>query len=276
MQLTSKLQKMIESPRYMRVIMYLIILNSIFLGFKSYDAIMLHYGFILDVLDDVLIFVFVCELMMYIYVFGYRRCFTDPWYIFDFIVIGIAFVPVVISVLSIFFHITDIPDLTHFSALRAMRVIRILRLVSIFPEQRKVIQGLLTAIPGIISIGTLLLILLYVSALIATNLYGDDFPSYFGTLQASLFSLFQIMSTEGWPDIARSVIAVHPSAWIFFISFILIATFIVLNLVIGVIVEAMTRDTEKAELAELVNHLNKISEKLDFMEDQISSLEKKK
>ena len=101
-------------------------------------------------------------------------------------------------------------------------------------------MALLHAIPGIASIGILILIIFYVFAVVATGLYGESFPDWFGSLGRSMFTLFQIMTLESWSmGIVRPVMQVFPFAWIFFVLFILVATFTMLNLFIGVIVETM-------------------------------------
>lgn len=274
--MVSKLHKMIEKPMFMQVIMYLIIINSAILGLKSYPGLMAEYGYFLDVIDDVMIAIFVCELLLYLFVFGFKRCFSDPWYLFDFCVITVTLIPFVAYILSSFFHISEIPDLGHFSALRAMRVLRILRLISIFPNLRKVIQGLITSIPGITSIGTILMIMLYVSALMATNIFGQDFPKWFGTLQDSLFTLFQIMTSEGWPDIARPVMEIYPYAWVFFILYMLVATFVILNLFIGVIVDAMSQEEAQADEAVNIDYFEQITKKLDSLERKIEKINRSK
>lgn len=271
--MSSKLQKIVESPYFIQTIMGLIILNSLVLGLKSYPSLMERYGFILDVLDDVLITIFVCELILYLLVYGPKQCFTDPWYVFDFVVITIVILPAIFYILSNFFHIPDLPDLGHFSALRAMRVLRVLRLVTAFPNLRKVVQGVINAIPGIGSIGTLLMIVMYVFALIGTNQYGEEFPNYFGTLQDTLFTLFQVMTAESWASaIARPILEIHPYSWIFFVMFILSTTFIILNLFIAIIVGVMQKDTEYQEgeeekfesLEDIKIMLRKIQKKLDI------------
>lgn len=268
----TKLKSTVEKPLFLQVITGVIILNAIILGMKSYPSMMLKYGYILDVLDDVMIAIFVCELMVYLVVYGAHKCFTDPWYLFDFAVISIALIPMVAYILSHFLHVSEIPDLGHFSALRAMRVLRVLRLVTVFPNLRKVVQGLIAAIPGIGSIAMLMAVALYVFALISTNMYRDAMPEYFGSIQSSLFSLFQIMTAESWASaIARPLMEFHPYSWIFFVAFMLVTSFIVLNLFIAVIVDVMQKDVDYQEseedkmfsLHEIKAMLKEINEKLD-------------
>jgi voltage-gated sodium channel len=129
--------------------------------------------------------------------------------------------------------------------LRALRVLRVLRVLTIVPSMRRVVGGLLAAIPGLSSIAMVLALIFYVFAVITTNLFGADFPDWFGTLGRSLYTLFQVMTLESWSmGIVRPVMEVYPYAWAFFVPFILIATFTMLNLFIGIIVSAMQSFTD--------------------------------
>lgn len=228
-----RLVSIVESPWFVHGIMTLIILNAITFGLETYPSVMSTLAPVLEPLDHIILWVFVLELAMRFGAYG-RQFFRDPWSIFDLVIVGVAFVP----------------SAGAMSTLRAARVLRALRLISVFPRLRVVAQGLLSAIPGIGSIGAILVTILYVFAVIATKLFGEQYPEWFGTLHASLFSLFQIMTLEGWPDIVRTVLQTDPWAWVFFITYILIATFTVLNLFIAVIVDAMTRANEAEEKAE--------------------------
>lgn len=203
----------------------LIILNTIVFGMETYPAIMNAYGDLLTSVDRWLLYVFILEIILRL--FAYRLdFFKDPWSVFDFCVVGIAIIPAQDA----------------FSALRAARALRALRLISVFPKLRKVIEGLVMAIPGICAIAGVMAIIICVFALIASKLYGPSFPEWFGNMHLSIFSLFQIMTLEGWPDIVRTVMKEEPFAWIFFVTYILIATFSVLNLFIAVVVDAMQRN----------------------------------
>jgi voltage-gated sodium channel len=169
-----------------------------------------------------------------LYAFGWRY-FRDSWNVFDFIIVGISLIPAT----------------GPFSVLRALRVLRVLRLISAVPAMRRVVSGLLAAVPGMASIGALLGLVIYVAAVMATKLFGTISPEYFGDLGTTLFTLFQTMTGEAWPDIAREVMAAAPFAWIFFVIYILISSFAVLNLFIAVIVSGMektvTNDLVQAE-----------------------------
>lgn len=226
----TRLKTLVEAPWFTRSIMALIIINAMILGMETYPGIMAEYGAALKAIDYVILWIFVIELGLRLAAHG-LRFFRDPWSLFDMAVVAIAFMPANEA----------------FGVLRAVRVLRVLRLISIFPRLRRVIEGLITAIPGIGSIGAILVIIFYVFSVMATKLFGATYPEFFGTLQASLFSLFQIMTLEGWPDIVRQVKESHPWAPAFFIPYILIATFTVLNLFIAVIVDAMQREHQAEE-----------------------------
>jgi voltage-gated sodium channel len=144
-------------------------------------------------------------------------------------------------------------------------------LISMFPKLRGVIEGLVMAIPGICAIAGVMTIIICVFGLIASKLYGDSYAEWFGNFHLSVFTLFQIMTLEGWPDIVRTVMQEKPFAWIFFVTYILIATFSVLNLFIAVVVDAMQRnnseDTDKHEEKTVL-----INQKLDFIIEKINKL----
>ena len=176
------------------------------------------------VLDHVILGIFIIELVLLIIARG-TDFFKDPWSVFDFVVIAIAVVPATESL----------------SVLRALRVLRVLRLINKVESMRKVVGGLLSCLPSLASVVSLILIIFYVSAVIATNLFGQAFPELFGGMGNTAFTLFQVMTLESWSDgIARPVMEKFPYAWIFFILFILIATFVIVNLFIAVIVDSLT------------------------------------
>ena len=225
-----RLAALAEDSRFQRAIIVLIVVNAITLGLETSPAIMASAGPALVVLDHVVLAIFVAELAIRIGAYG-RSFFRDPWSIFDFVVVGLALAP----------------STENFSVLRALRVLRVLRLVTAVPQMRRVVGGLLSALPGLGSVVAILALIFYVAAVMATQLFGHDFPQWFGTLWKSLYSLFQIMTLESWSmGIVRPVMEVHPHAWAFFVPFILIATFTMLNLFIAVVVNAMQsyRDME--------------------------------
>jgi voltage-gated sodium channel len=230
------LRKIVEDPRTDRIIMGLIVFNAITLGIETSHTAMDRWGTLLNIIDRIVIAVFVAELVARMIV-QRGAFFRDGWNIFDFVVVGIALAPATEA----------------FSVLRALRILRILRLITAVPTLRRVVSGLIASLPGMGAIALLIGLVYYVCAVLAVNLYGDEFPDIFGTLARSLFTLFTIMTLEGWVDgVVRPIMAKHPYAWLFFIPFIIATTFTVLNLFIGVIVSAMQEEVAAAQRAELM------------------------
>ncbi|HNQ75413.1 MAG TPA: ion transporter, partial [Pseudothauera hydrothermalis] len=189
--------------------------------------------------DRAALIVFVVEIAMklIVYRFGFFR---SGWNVFDFTIVAITLAPVGEG----------------FAVLRSLRILRALRLVSVIPSMRKVVSALLRAIPGMGSVVTLLLLVFYVAAVMTTKLFGSDFPEWFGSIGASFYTLFQVMTLESWSmGIARPVMEAHPFAWVFFVAFILLTTFAVLNLFIAIVVDAMSEveHEEQAKTRDLVD-----------------------
>jgi len=196
-------------------------------------------GPLLLVLDSIFLTIFVFEIALRLMAHG-ARFWRDPWSIFDFLVVAVALVPATESL----------------SGLRALRILRVLRLISAVPSMRRVVSGLFRAIPGMGAVVMLLSLIFYVFSVMATMLYGDNFPQYFGTIGESAYSLFQIMTLESWSEsIVRPVLDEHPMAWLFFIPFILMTSFAVLNLFIGIIVDSMQEQArERLEAMQEQSH----------------------
>lgn len=227
----------IEDPKTERVIAVLIVLNAIVLGLETSPDLMARYGVILEALDHTLLAIFAFEVVTRLVVTG-RNFFRDPWNVFDFIVITLSLMP----------------QTGPLSVLRALRVLRVLRLVSAVPTLRRVVAGLIGSLPGIGAIALLLSLVYYVFAVMATNLFGPDFPQEFGSLSRSAYALFVVMTLEGWADLANRVMEKHPYAWMFFIPYILTTTFTVLNLFIAIIVNAMQTEAEATRSLEVAEH----------------------
>lgn len=206
-----------------RLLITLIVVNAGILGLETNPEIMGMIGTELIMIDHAILWIFIAEIVLLIAARGWRF-FKDPWCIFDFLVVAIALVPATGSL----------------SVLRALRVLRILRLINKIESMRRVVSALLGSLPGLGSVFGLVLIVFYVSGVIATNMYAREFPERFGSLGMSFYTLFQVMTLEGWSEeIARPIMAIYPSAWIFFLIFIFISTFIVVNLFVAVIVDSI-------------------------------------
>lgn len=218
-----RLRRIVEADITRNGIIALIIVNAVIIGLETSASAMETFGFWLKLLDSLALSIFVLELLAKLFVYR-LQFFKDPWNIFDFIIVGIAL----------------LPTSDGLSVLRALRILRALRLVSTVPKMRTVVQALLGAVPAMGSVIGLLGLIFYIAAVMATKLFGGAFDEWFGTLGRSFYSLFQIMTLESWSmGIVRPVMETHPLAWIFFVPFILITSFAVLNLFIAIIVNSM-------------------------------------
>jgi len=227
----NKIKEIIESSMFQNFIMSVIIINGIFMGLETSKDYVAEYGIIFELFDKIVITIFTIEIILRIYIHK-LSFFKDGWSLFDFSIVAIAF----------------FPSGGSFEVLRILRVLRLLRLVTVMPQMRKIVMALVGVMPGMGAIAGLLMLLFYVFAIMATNLYADTFPQWFGSLSASVYTLFQIMTLESWSmGIVRPVMEVHPYAWVFFVPYILIATFIMINLIIAVVVDAMSDLTKKEE-----------------------------
>lgn len=228
------LRRALESSRVTFIVSSVIVLNAVVLGLETSPGLPDDVRRGLERLDQLCLAFFVIEIVLRLFAFR-GAFFRDPWSMFDAVVIGLALVP----------------SSGPLAVLRTLRVLRVLRLLSVAPTMRRVVGGLLAAIPGLISILGIMAILFYVGAVIATGLFGASFPDWFGNLGRSAYTLFQVMTLESWSmGIVRPVMEVYPYAWAFFIPFILIATFTMLNLFIAVIVSAVQRVQEHTMAAQ--------------------------
>ena len=239
------------------VVIALILINAVLLGMETSARIMASWGKLITTLDHAILTVFVVEIASLLFARSWRF-FKDPWSVFDFVVVGIAL----------------IPASGPFAVLRSLRVLRVLRLISKIPSIRKVVGALLGALPGMASVFGLVMILFYVNAVIATKLFGQDFPELFGNLGLTFFTLFQVMTLEAWAGgVARPVMEIYPYAWIFFILFILTATFTVLNLFVAVIVNSLNAIHGQEESSK-GNDMQTMRNELELMRREVSELRK--
>jgi voltage-gated sodium channel len=254
--LRARIAEWVETPRFRYTVLGVIGVNSVTLGLETSPTVMAAAGDQLHMLDNAILAIFVVELALRIFGHG-PRFFRDPWGLFDFTIVAIALAPASEA----------------FSVLRALRILRALRLISGVPRLRRVVGALLGAVPGIGAVAGLLLLIFYVFSVIGTKLYGQSFPQWFGTVGESMYSLFQIMTLESWSmGIVRPVMEVHPSAWAFFVPFIIVSSFTVLNLFIAIIVDSM-QTMHEAERAETVEEVTGEVAKVVYAEGDVLAAE---
>jgi len=242
-----KLGLFVESRLAQNWITALIVLNAATLGLETEKGFIQGYEKILSIIDSLILAIFTIEILIKLL---YRRFsfFKNGWNIFDFVIIGIAL----------------IPSSGPLSVLRTLRIFRAMRLLSVVPSMRKVTQALFVAIPGILSVGSIIILIFYVSAVLSTNFFGNEFEQWFGNIGRSMFTLFQIMTLESWSmGIVRPIMDSFSLAWAFFVPFILVTSFAVLNLFIGIIVDAMQTQSLK----------NNVNDKIELGEVSVQSKE---
>jgi len=245
-----RLATFLDAPRTRNTITAVILFNAVILGLETIDPVMRIAGGLIATLDRLCLAFFALEISAKLY--AHRlQFFRSGWNVFDFVIVAIALIPAGQT----------------FGVLRALRILRLLRVVSVTPNLRRVVEGLLTALPGMGSVFALMALIFYVASVMATKLFGESFPDWFGTLGASAYSLFQIMTLESWSmGIVRPVMDVHPQAWMFFVPFILITTFAVMNLVVGLIVNSMQDAHAEETNAATEDYRHEVVARLDAIE----------
>ena len=226
-QIIQKLSKLIESNTFTFGITALILVNAITLGLATDQFITARYGELLQWIDRIILVLFSIELLIKFYVYRFRF-FRSGWNLFDLAIVVIAWAPTGGAL----------------TVLRALRILRILRLISVVPQLRRVVSAIGHSIPGMVSVVGVLGLIFYVASVLATKLFGThpdpNMQEWFGSIGASAYTLFQIMTLESWSmGVVRPTMELFPWAWIFFIPFIIITSFAVLNFFIGIIVDSM-------------------------------------
>ena len=256
---------MVESRAFSATITAVIIINAITLGLETSPRAMAAIGSWLHAIDTIALWIFTLELGLKLTAWR-TRFFRDGWNLFDLAIVAIAWLPAAGPL----------------AVLRALRIMRILRLLSIVPQMRTVVGALFRALPGMGSIVAVLLLVYYVSAVMATKLFAAAFPELFGSIGASMFSLFQIMTLESWSmGIVRPVMEVYPHAWLFFVPFIVVTSFTVLNLFIALIVNSMqtlqsrSQETLRAEAVVAHDEREALARQLDALTTEVVALRRR-
>jgi voltage-gated sodium channel len=250
----NKVAAFLDQAWFTNFIIGVILFNAVLLGLETSDPVMASAGPLILFLDSVCLAIFVVEIGLKLFAHGWRF-FRNGWNLFDFFIVGIALVPAAQG----------------FSVLRALRILRVLRVISATPRLRRVVEGFITALPGMGSVFLLMALIFYIGAVMATKLFGDAFPQWFGDLGRSGYSLFQIMTLESWSmGIVRPVMDIYPYAWAFFVPFIMVTTFAVVNLLVGLIVNSMqdahaeeSNEKTDAYRDEVLNRLEAIEKRLN-------------
>lgn len=247
-----KAKNIVQSNKFNVFIIFVIIFNAVILGVDTMKLPQ-DMQLIVGMSDDICLYIFIVELTLKIYVYR-LDFFKNGWNVFDFIIVA----------LSLF------PSGGNLAIFRAFRIIRVLRLLSAIPKMKMVASALINSLSGMFGVGVLLAIFFYIYAVISTKLFGESFPEYFGNMGKSLYSLFQIMTLESWSNgIVRPILKLYPYAWIVFVSFILIVSFVVLNMAIGIVVDSIN-EVQEEESTKVQD--KKMNENFQKLQDEIKEL----
>ena len=256
--MTTKLKKYLDSPIVKNGIILVILFNALLLGLETSRTVMAQLGALIKILDSLCLSIFVIELTVKL--LAYRSSFfKNGWNLFDFVIVAVSLAP----------------DGQSLSVLRALRIFRVLRVVSAAPRLRRVVEGFVTALPGMASVFLLMGIIFYIGAVITTKLFGVAFPEWFGSLARSAYSLFQIMTLESWSmGIVRPVMGEFSYAWAFFIPFIMVTTFAVVNLLVGLIVNSMQDAHQDEENQRTDAYRDEVMQRLQAIEERLERVQR--
>lgn len=236
-----------DSGRFQVFIAAVIVFNALVLGLETYDGLNDEYGGLLSALNDACLGIFVAEITIRIAAYGSRPqdFFREGWNVFDFVVIGAVFVPGLRE---------------NATLLRVIRLLRVVRLVSVLPDLRVLIRGMLKALPPIGSMGVLAFLLIYVYGMVGWIMFGDEIPEQWGDIGQAMLTLFTVLTLEGWNDVLREGMEVHPWSWVYFVSFVLIASLLLINILIAVIINATEDAREVQHREDLDQRIREASE----------------
>ena len=253
----ARMAEFLEGPKFSNFIMGVIVVNAITLGLETSETAVSVAGGLIDLIDQICLTIFVIEIIAKLIAVR-LNFFKSGWNIFDFVIVGIALAP----------------GTEGLSVLRALRILRVLRVISVAPSLRRVVEGFVTALPGMGSVFVLMAMIFYIGAVMATKLFGAAFPEWFGTLGLSGYSLFQIMTLESWSmGIVRPVMKEFPYAWAFFVPFIMVTTFAVVNLLVGLIVNSMQDAHSEESNAATDEYRDLVIKRLDEIEAKLDKRE---
>lgn len=251
----SRINAFVDSTRFQNAIFAVIVFNAIILGLETSQLVMSYVGSLIHLLDNICLAIFVFEIALKLFA---RRLefFRNGWAVFDLVIVGVALVP----------------GSSGFSVLRALRILRVLRVISVAPRLRRVVEGFITALPGMASVFLLMTLIFYIGSVMATKLFASEFPQWFGNLGLSAYSLFQIMTLESWSmGIVRPVMEVYPLAWAFFVPFIMVTTFAVVNLLVGLIVNSMQDAHHEEDVAKTDTYRDEVLTRLEAIEAKLDA-----
>ncbi len=265
----SRCKQIADSGLFQGFILGVIVLNAITLGVQTYD-ISDDVSSAISTVDEVFLGIFVVELLIRIAAYGSRPqdFFKDGWNVFDFVVVGAAFAPGLRE---------------NATLLRIVRLLRVVRIVTVLPDLRVLVRALLRSIPPILSLAVLTLMLMYVYGMVGWILFNEEDPENWGDIGQAMLSTFQMLTLENWPALLDAGTAIHPQSWIFFVSYVLLASFLVINILIAIIINSVEevhqveRDEERADRLQHLEHGDAggltVADRLTALREAVDDLE---
>jgi voltage-gated sodium channel len=257
------LEQIVDSDRFQLFIGTIIILNALVLGLTTYEWIDVDYGGTLFLFNEVFYVIFVGELLLRIASYFPRpwNFFRSGWNVFDFIVIGAVLIPQVREQSTI---------------LRLLRLARIVRLVRFLPDAGVLIRTITRATPAVASMAVLTILILFIYGIVGWSLFGEEIPEQWGNVGTAMLTLFVLLTLENFPQYLADAQQVSPFATLFFLTYVLLAAFVVVNLLIGIVLSAMDRAREEEAEEERranANQMGDLISRLKGMHDSLNELE---
>jgi voltage-gated sodium channel len=255
------LARVVDSSAFTATVVIVILANALVLGLQTYPGLEQEHGDTLRLLNNLFLAFFGVELTLRIA--SYRRpwrFFLEGWNVFDFIVIGIAFIPGLSNSSTIF---------------RLARLARIVRVVHLLPDVRILITGVIRSIPPLGSMAILTTLILFVYGMVGWQLFSDELPEQWGNIGEAMLTLFVMLTLEDFPQYMEAGMEIHSWSWVFFVSFILIAAFVVINVFIGIVLNSMeeARELERRPVVR-PDEVAPVAERIAILRSALDELER--
>jgi len=256
-------KRIVEGRGFEPFMIGLILFNAVLIGLETSHDVVEHYGQLLHLGNDIILWIFVLEAVLKITAVAPRLglYFGNGWNLFDFSIVVLSF----------------LPSTEEFALVaRLVRILRVLRLVSAVPQLRLIVATLVRSIPSMGHVILLMSIIFYIYAVTGFHLFHEHDAEHWGTLGAALLTLFQMVTLEGWVDVMDTAMEALPWAWVYFVTFVLIGTFVMLNLFIAVVINNLdaSKAAELDELRDPVTH-EEVLDELRRTRDALAGLQRR-
>ena len=257
-----RLRSFVNSPAFTGAVVGVILANAVVLGLQTYPGLESEYGHVLDFLNALFLAFFVVEITLRIASYYPRpwNFFREGWNVFDFLAVGLAFVPGLQR---------------NSTVLRLARLARIVRVVHLLPDVRILITAVIRSLPPLASMAVLTTLILFIYGMVGWQLFGEEIPNRWGTIGDAMLTLFVMLTLEDFPVYMEEAMEIHPWSWIFFVSFILVAAFVVINVFIAIVLNSMEEARELERRPPLgPDDVAPVAERITMLRDSLDELER--